>query len=848
MNVINDSGNTLIITVGTQLGYTTGNSVVVADVTNPKENRFEGTVNSYNIGNGTIEIVDITNIKGDLSEIDKDSINTLIINLDGIDGPQGPKGATGSQGPRGATGLQGIQGPTGSQGIQGPTGLQGLKGATGLQGQKGATGTKGATGAPGVGSKFISNNKKDLNENLETTLRLKNVYGNQLTMEKLLKKKENIYGQDKEFFGAEEVTINSYDDTITFIGDENSESAKDIGTSIEIDGTGTGNGTLTKSIVDNKITSESPNGLTVTITGYTSINTNAFKENEKIKKVVIDNSVKSIGTGAFYSCNNLESVTLLDNSNLKTIDSQAFVNCSKLKSIIIPDSVTKINSYSFKGCSKLKSVTFGENSNLESIGDSAFSECSTLESISIPDTVKDIKQQAFRECSSLSSVKLPTNDEFKVIEKATFRDCSITSIIDIPDSVETIGEYAFLRCSKLESINFNNTSNLKTINDNAFRYCTALTRITIPNTVTAIDSEAFKDCTSLTEVIISEETAGKLQVTAGSEKDFLGATGVTITITSIKEITLDGTGILTKDIVDAALKDQPNDLAVTITITGYTSIDSLAFSENKKINTVVIGNSVTEIKQDAFKMCSNLTSVTFEEQSDLENMGVGVFAGCTKLKEVNIPDSVTQIEGSVFADCTGLITVTGGNGLQSISKYAFSKCSKLSSVNIGNSVTTINSRAFWLCSSLTSVNIPSSVETIGKNAFNGCSDLSSVYIFGNVTELDNTAFKGCNKLKNLHLSGAMLTRLDVQVGDIKNVLGLTDVTIRSLKEITLDGTGILTKDIVDTALKDQPNDLIVTIIGYTSIGITAFNSQENNEKIKEVIISNSVTSIKQYAF
>ena len=211
-----------------------------------------------------------------------------------------------------------------------------------------------------------------------------------------------------------------------------------------------------------------------------------------------------------------------------------------------------------------------------------------------------------------------------------------------------------------------------------------------------------------------------------------------------------GTETLTEETVNSKItSESPNDL--TVTITGYTVIDSLAFSENGKIKEVIIGNSVAEIKQDAFKMCSNLTSVTFEEQSDLKNMGIGVFLGCTSLKKVNIPDSVEIIGGSVFADCTELNTVTGGNSLLSISTFAFSKCSKLASVNIGSSVTTIGKKAFWLCESLTSVNIPSSVTSINEDAFRQCTNLSSVYIFGNVTELDNTAFKGCNKLKNLHL-------------------------------------------------------------------------------------------------
>ena len=235
-------------------------------------------------------------------------------------------------------------------------------------------------------------------------------------------------------------------------------------------------------------------------------------------------------------------------------------------------------------------------------------------------------------------------------------------------------------------------------------------------------------------------------------------------------------------------------------------------------------------------MCSNLTSVTFEEQSDLKNMGISVFAGCTSLKKVNIPDSVEIIGGSVFAECTELITVTGGNSLLSISTFAFSKCSKAASVNIGNSVTTINSRAFWLCESLTSVNIPSSVTSINEDAFRQCTNLSSVYIFGNVAELDNTAFKSCNNLKNLYLSNAMLTKLQVQVGGNKNVLGLTDVTIYSLLKI-------LTSAIVDEAFSKKPNATKLIISGYETIGSDLFKNVTNAGNIKSIILKEGVINI-----
>ena len=106
-------------TVATNLGYNTGNSVVVTSLSNPAI-RFEATVLSHNSITGQLCITGITNVQG--------SIGTPAqwnVNLDGIDGPTGPMGPTGSQG------IQGIQGVTGPQGIQGVQGIQGLQGPTG---------------------------------------------------------------------------------------------------------------------------------------------------------------------------------------------------------------------------------------------------------------------------------------------------------------------------------------------------------------------------------------------------------------------------------------------------------------------------------------------------------------------------------------------------------------------------------------------------------------------------------------------------------------------------------------------------------------------------------------------
>ncbi len=121
------------------------------------------------------------------------------------------------------------------------------------------------------------------------------------------------------------------------------------------------------------IPSVSPEGYKVI--GITS---NAFL-GKNITSIIIPASITSIDEKAFFSCENLESVTFSANSRLKSISKTAFYGCSSLSNIEIPTGVT-------------------------SIGENAFSDCSSLESIEIPSSVTSIGKEAFYRCSSLTRV------------------------------------------------------------------------------------------------------------------------------------------------------------------------------------------------------------------------------------------------------------------------------------------------------------------------------------------------------------------------------------------------------------------------------------------------------------
>ena len=136
-----------------------------------------------------------------------------------------------------------------------------------------------------------------------------------------------------------------------------------------------------------------------------------FEDTEtEIKSVVIPDSVIEIGERAFYTCLQLEEVTM--GNGVKKIGQEAFAGCFKMKTIHLSDS-------------------------LQEIGLRAFNFCESLEALELPSSLRNIEMEAFGNCISLKSLNIP--DGVQAIPPGTFDRCSSMEELYIPSSVTEIG-------------------------------------------------------------------------------------------------------------------------------------------------------------------------------------------------------------------------------------------------------------------------------------------------------------------------------------------------------------------------------------------------------------------------
>ncbi len=516
----------------------------------------------------------------------------------------------------------------------------------------------------------------------------------------------------------------------------------------------------------------------------------------------------------------------IDNCPVVAIGANAFRGCKKLTSVTIPDGVTGIGDDAFLQCYNLASVNIPDG--VTYIGEGAFSE-TALTTVTIPDSVYEFGAGAFSFCDSLKEFAISEDSElYQVIDGVLFNNAGRTLVAypcgktgdtyTVPSEVTKIGDGAFSG-SSLKSVII--PDGVTIVGAYAFNMCNILESVTIPDSVVSIGDSAFCfDDGHVPEAIYysgSEEQWNEIYIYDGNE-----ALEETTIHYEWKELLTTGVLTYTKHgdhVIIRGCDESATEVEIPAEIDGVpvTSIDKEAFKGCTDLTSVTIPDSVTSIGKSAFSGCYNLTSITIPDGvTSIEDYA---FSGCSALSSITIPDSVTSIGKAAFEFCSGLTSITIPDSVTSIGERAFMECSGLTSITIPDGVTSIGERTFMECFGLTSVTIPEGVTTIGNWAFADCTDLTSVTIPDSVTSIGVGAFAGCSGLTSITIPDSVTSIGAVAFMDLEAVI------VSEGNECYKDIDGVLfTKD---------------------GASIIAF---PNGKKCDTYTIPDSVTSIGDYAF
>ena len=536
-------------------------------------------------------------------------------------------------------------------------------------------------------------------------------------------------------------------------------------------------------------------------------------------------TISVVGVGAFYNC---KSLTDIDISNVTSIGDSAFSKCWSLVAPRLCPSLESIGAYAFEesGIAVLE-IPAG----VTSIGQGVIKGCNRLVSLSVPFLGRAYDDNSFNNIayffdktngickdipSTLTEISITKPFYNESIGAFAFYGCKNVTTFNYMGSVTTVGESAFYECSGLKAFDFSRISSigsaafaysgikeailpdgLRYIRQSAFEGCASLTKVTLPSSLYVISENAFEG-TGITSIevplgvyAIGEKAFYGSKITDAKIPDTVTSMGVNIfgQCNSLESVmiplpkTIYGSGqTVSEYMFEGNIPSCLKSITVVHCADGYVYEDAFAYAEN--VEEIIITAEVYFIESGAFFGCSNLRYVYIP--STVTSVATDAFGNCTRLYEITNKSGAAIECGSIIEYTSHRAPLVDADGYRysylngvwyminypseaeleipegfvyeganikefQIPHHLFYKNSVIKSVTIPGGVSGVGKSAFALCPALTSVTFKddSCLTVLGESAFANCGSLKTVVLPNSLEAIGRSAFEGDYSLESV---------------------------------------------------------------------------------------------------